>query len=237
MDVWKSLNGRFQQRMFDPRVNMLNAPWSPFEEVTWVLPLLRQFSHYRQEHFQRIAKEVSNFSESADVLFVADFPGLYLENYLPKELGNISITVLSGEIMIEQSGDPNITLANGNLDARATGINHSANHKGEVITSTKHGIKSGEFHKVHVVSFPSPSCYMYTYTNETADLIKRTFAKGEQPEADINLTFSGIWEGFCNFVKEKYQEFSTSICLVVNAHLNVLFEVPMVIRKSINSPD
>lgn len=236
MDVWKSLNGRFQQRVFDPRVNILTAPWSAFEEVTWVLPLLRQFSHYRQEHFQRIAKEVSNWTESSDVIFVADFPGLYLENYLPKELGNISVTVLSGEIMIEQTGDPNITLSRTNTGS--DGINGNANNKGDVITSTKHGIRSGEFHRVHVVSFPNPSCYMYTYTNETADKLERT-SDNSNDGTDTQLTYiiSTIWDGFLHFAQEKYHEFSTSIYLVVNAHLNLLFDVPMVIRKSIHPSD
>ncbi|ODM95905.1 Vitamin K-dependent gamma-carboxylase [Orchesella cincta] len=237
MDVWKSLNGRFQQRMYDPRVNILTAPWSPFEEVTWVLPLLRQFSHYRQDHFQRIAKEVSNWTESSDVIFVADFPGLYLENYLPKELGNVSITVLSGQIMIEQDGDPNITLTNtmsaGN-DGSAVDDSSNANN-GDVLISTKHGIRSAEFHKVHVVSFPNPSCYMYTYTNDTAEKLRRT-KTSEENDGESSI-ISQIWKEIREFAHEKYQEFSTSIYLVANAHLNLFFDVPMVLRKSINSPD
>ncbi|CAL8106506.1 unnamed protein product [Orchesella dallaii] len=239
MDVWKSLNGRFQQRMYDPRVNILTAPWSPFEEVTWVLPLLRQFSHYRQDHFQRIAKEVSNWTESSDVIFVADFPGLYLENYLPKELGNVSITILSGQIMIEQDGDPNITLSTIRMSAgneATTGDDGSNTSNGDVLISTKHGIRSAEFHKVHVVSFPNPSCYMYTYTNDTAEKLKRT--KGSEYEGDgENSIISQIWNEIKGFTLEKYQEFATSIYLVANAHLNLFFDVPMVIRKSINSPD
>lgn len=234
MDVWKSLNGRFQQRMFDPRVNILNAPWSPFEEVTWVLPLLREFSFYRQEHFQSIVNDVSNWTDSSDVIFVADFPGLYLENYLPKELGNISITVLSGEIVIEQSGDPNVTLTR--MNPARSGSDSEDSNKAKVTSCTKHGIKSGEFHKVHVASFPNPSCYFYSYTNETFDRLKQA-NDGVQDEKTwmATLSYENISRNFIAFVQEKYKEFSISIYLIVNAHLNLFFDVPMVIRKSINS--
>lgn len=33
LDVWKSLNGRFHQRVFDPTINILKAPWSPWTKV------------------------------------------------------------------------------------------------------------------------------------------------------------------------------------------------------------
>lgn len=48
-----------------------------------------------------------------DAIFVADFPGLSLENYLPTELVNISLTVISGEVIIQQQGKRNKTLITG----------------------------------------------------------------------------------------------------------------------------
>lgn len=48
VDVWCSLNGRFQQRIFDPRVDLLTAPWSPFQRVPWVMPLLTELSPMRR---------------------------------------------------------------------------------------------------------------------------------------------------------------------------------------------
>lgn len=46
-DVWYSLNGRFQQRLFDPGVDLLRAEWHPLRPVSYLVPLLRQFSSYR----------------------------------------------------------------------------------------------------------------------------------------------------------------------------------------------
>lgn len=47
MDVWCSLNGRFQQRIFDPNVDMLTVDWHPFKHVSFVMPLLTQYNSYR----------------------------------------------------------------------------------------------------------------------------------------------------------------------------------------------
>lgn len=74
IDVWSSLNGRFYQRMFDPRIDLLTAHWSPFEEVTWVLPLLTELSGWRN-NMKQIQDEVYAASNFSDVIFVADFPG------------------------------------------------------------------------------------------------------------------------------------------------------------------
>lgn len=74
VDVWCSLNGRFQQRMYDPRVDLLTAEWSPIKEVSWVMPLLTEFSSWR-EKITTLEKEVYSWSEYSDVIFVADFPG------------------------------------------------------------------------------------------------------------------------------------------------------------------
>lgn len=34
-DIWCSLNGRFQQRMFNPNQDIINAEWHPFETISW----------------------------------------------------------------------------------------------------------------------------------------------------------------------------------------------------------
>jgi vitamin K-dependent gamma-carboxylase len=75
IDVWSSLNGRFQQRMYDPNVNLLKTNWSVFEQPSWVLPLLLELSNWRTT-MQEIEKRVLSWSNDTEVLFVADFPGL-----------------------------------------------------------------------------------------------------------------------------------------------------------------
>ena len=78
VDVWRSLNGRFQQRLVDPRVDLLEAEWSPFRPTTWLMPLLTELTPWRQKLAQ-LERTVFNWSDSARVAFVADFPGNSIE--------------------------------------------------------------------------------------------------------------------------------------------------------------
>jgi vitamin K-dependent gamma-carboxylase len=76
VDVWRSLNGRFQQRLIDPRVNLLEAEWSPFRPTPWLMPLLTELSAWRQK-LNLLERTVFDWSESSRVAFVADFPGKF----------------------------------------------------------------------------------------------------------------------------------------------------------------
>lgn len=60
--------------MFDPRVDILSVKWSPFERVSWVMPLLDELTPIRDE-LRVIEKEILSSSNHSDVLFMADFPG------------------------------------------------------------------------------------------------------------------------------------------------------------------
>lgn len=85
IDVWRSLNGRFQQRLVDPRVDLLEAEWSPFRPTPWLMPLLTELTPWRQKLAQ-LERTVFNWSDSARVVFVADFPGELLADRL---IGNL----------------------------------------------------------------------------------------------------------------------------------------------------
>ncbi|XP_033729386.1 vitamin K-dependent gamma-carboxylase-like, partial [Pecten maximus] len=91
MDVWRSLNDRFQQRLYDPNVNLLTTQWGAFSEVSFSFPLLSDLSDWRRK-LSEIQAELYSLSNYTDVVFVADFPGLTLENYIQPDLGNTSIT-------------------------------------------------------------------------------------------------------------------------------------------------
>ena len=73
-DVWRSLNDRFQQRMFDPNVDILAADWHPLRATTWLKPLLTDLSDWR-ERLDEIEAGVYNSTRHYDVAFIADFPG------------------------------------------------------------------------------------------------------------------------------------------------------------------
>ncbi|KMQ93598.1 vitamin k-dependent gamma-carboxylase [Lasius niger] len=146
MDVWCSLNGRFQQRIFDPNVDMLTVDWHPLKPVSFLMPLLTRYNSYRYK-LEEIQQHVYTWSNYTDVLFVADFPGMYLENYISTDFANVSLTVLEGEVTYNEE------------DSAST------------ITIPKERsipVKTGMFHRVKTTS-SYPACYMYTYTNQTKE--------------------------------------------------------------------
>nr|XP_033804530.1 vitamin K-dependent gamma-carboxylase [Geotrypetes seraphini] len=164
-DIWVSMNDRFQQRLFDPRVDIVKAEWSPFKKTSWLEPLLVDLSPWRLK-FQEVESSLDNQTE---VVFIADFPGLYLENFVSEDLGNTSIQLLKGEVVVEIVKDQkNYTLKEGE----------------------KMQLPAGEYHKVFTVS-KDPSCYMYIYVNTTAVSLEKNLTKlQELKEKVLNGTES-----------------------------------------------
>ncbi|XP_055972653.1 vitamin K-dependent gamma-carboxylase [Sorex fumeus] len=149
-DIWVSINDRFQQRIFDPRVDIVQAAWSPFRPTPWLQPLLMDLSPWRTK-FQEIKNSLDNYT---DVVFIADFPGLHLENFVSEDLGNTSIQLLQGEVTVELLAEQkNQTLKEGE----------------------KMQLPAGEYHKVYTTS-PTPSCYMYIYVNTTEVALEKDLA-------------------------------------------------------------
>ncbi|XP_034515355.1 vitamin K-dependent gamma-carboxylase isoform X2 [Ailuropoda melanoleuca] len=149
-DIWVSINDRFQQRIFDPRVDIVQAAWSPFQRTPWLQPLLMDLSPWRTK-LQEIKSSLDNHTE---VVFIADFPGLHLENFVSEDLGNTSIQLLQGEVTVELVAEQkNQTLQEGE----------------------KMQLPAGEYHKVHTIS-PGPSCYMYIYVNTTELALEQDLA-------------------------------------------------------------
>ncbi|XP_038609868.1 vitamin K-dependent gamma-carboxylase [Tachyglossus aculeatus] len=150
-DVWVSINDRFQQRLFDPRVDVVKATWSPFRPTPWLQPLLLDLSPWRAK-FQEIEGGLDNHTE---VVFIADFPGLHLENFVSEDLGNTSIQLLQGKVTVELLSEQK---------------NHSL-QEGDRLQ-----LPPGEYHKVHTVS-DGPSCYMYVFVNTTELALERDLAR------------------------------------------------------------
>lgn len=61
----------FSRRIFDPRVDIVTADWSPFKPNPWLMPLLVDLSPWRTK-FQEIEGSLDNQTE---IVFIADFPG------------------------------------------------------------------------------------------------------------------------------------------------------------------
>ncbi|XP_053573784.1 vitamin K-dependent gamma-carboxylase isoform X2 [Bombina bombina] len=150
-DIWVSINDRFQQRLFDPTVDIVKADWSPFRKTPWVKPLLVDLSPWRAK-FQEVGNSIDN---QTDVVFIADFPELHLENFVSEDLGNTSIHILQGEVNVEIVKEAkNFSLKEGD---------HMQ-------------LPAGEYHKVFTVS-SSPSCYMYLYVNTTAVTLEQNLTR------------------------------------------------------------
>ena len=75
IDSWISLNGRFAQRVYDPRVNIVKAEWSAFKKPDWVLPVLSHLTQWR-ERMKSLEEGVSQENSANSVIFIADFPGI-----------------------------------------------------------------------------------------------------------------------------------------------------------------
>ena len=66
--------------MFDPRVDLIAADWSPFSSPSWVMPLLSDLSDWRGR-LDEIKKEKAETADGLEelmpnIVFAADFPGL-----------------------------------------------------------------------------------------------------------------------------------------------------------------
>jgi len=105
-------------------------------------PLLVELSSWR-ENLRAIRDVNYAMNNATEVVFVADFPGLYLENYIAQEI-KANVTVLRGEIVVESEQKSNTSVKTN-----------------ETLT-----LNSDETHIIHTVS-DSPSCYMYVYHNTT----------------------------------------------------------------------
>ncbi|KAJ8286789.1 hypothetical protein GJAV_G00043300 [Gymnothorax javanicus] len=150
-DIWVSINERFQQRIFDPRVDIVTADWSPFRPNPWLMPLLVDLSPWRTK-FQEIEGSLDN---QTDVVFIADFPGLLLENFVSPHLGNTSVQVLQGQVNVEI-------------------VDEKTNYT--LLPGEKMKLPAGAYHKVYTVS-DQPSCYMYIYVNTTEVALQKNFTK------------------------------------------------------------
>ncbi|KAL7667475.1 hypothetical protein ACOME3_010708 [Neoechinorhynchus agilis] len=150
MDIWRSMNHRFEQRQVNPHVDISTAPWSPFHPSEWIIPLYRNLSHWRHK-IEFIRKEVENMDNGIQTTFVADAPGLTLTNFIENEISAL-LVVLDGEVTVEIIQDEtNITL-------------NPRTHPFK--------IPSGQFHNVHVTS-DYPACYYYAFRNTTFDMVQK----------------------------------------------------------------
>ncbi|KAK7895714.1 hypothetical protein WMY93_021039 [Mugilogobius chulae] len=232
-DIWVSINDRFQQRIFDPRVDIVKADWSPFRPNSWLMPLLVDLSPWRTK-FQEIEGTLDNQTE---IVFIADFPGLHLENFVSEDLGNTSIQVLQGEINVEIVEEKkNYTLKTGEQTQ----------------------VPAGAYHKVYTVS-DGPSCYMYVYVNTTEAALQENFTKlleiqervrnGTETEplppelqpliaadegSEVNATDpvkrreAGVLERFDRFLTKKYYTIRRGFLMTAIAMRNLAVGLPPV---------
>lgn len=210
VDVWCSLNGRFQQRMYDPNYDLLKANWSPFRPVEWLLPLLNEYTGMREKMVE-IQEEVYSWSNYSDVLFIADFPGMQLENYISKDLTNITLTVLEGAVIYEFENEE---------IGQSMGVKLS---KGD-----SYPLESQRFHRIHTVS-ETPACYMYTYVNGTKEAMGNKEAVSTKPKHVMKSPFPLLED-----VGERVDNFLRMVGHISNSFLYVMYHRPLVRRSRFN---
>ncbi|XP_037813377.1 vitamin K-dependent gamma-carboxylase [Lucilia sericata] len=198
-DIWCSMNGRFQQRVFDPRVDLLKAEWSPFKRTSWSLPLLNELNHLRPK-LRTIANEVLAWNNYSDVIFVADFPGLTLDNYISPDLTNVSLTILEGNVRY---------------------YNEDANDTYFLTSGKSISLPSGKVHHVTTIGL-KPSCYLFTYVNKTMQeeniIIENSIDGSNEMKPLLPL-----WQEFMMRV-ENYKRFLQHMG---NCVLFLLYDVPI----------
>ncbi|XP_050538854.1 vitamin K-dependent gamma-carboxylase [Daktulosphaira vitifoliae] len=99
MDIWASLNGRFHQRLIDPQIDILKAPWSPWSKVVWLMPIMRHLDKWRP-----LIVDAKNQAQ-LDLMFLADFPGMKVHNYFDNDT-EIILSILEGVVTVDDGEGP-----------------------------------------------------------------------------------------------------------------------------------
>ncbi|XP_063973510.1 vitamin K-dependent gamma-carboxylase [Diachasmimorpha longicaudata] len=201
IDVRCSLNSRFQQRMFDPNIDMLQAEWHPLKPVSFLMPLLTQYNTYR-EKMDEIIQNVYTWSNYTDVLFVADYPSMSMENYFTNDFSNITLTVLEGQVIYSEENLSDITTIDKNYRMSVT---------------------AAKLHKITTIS-DYPSCYMYTYNNQTKENMTMN-GISEPPQTRIQLPF--IKE-----LRYTLNACWRAVGHIANAFFYIVYDIPMGRRVS-----
>ncbi|XP_011302375.1 vitamin K-dependent gamma-carboxylase [Fopius arisanus] len=199
VDVRCSLNSRFQQRIFDPNIDMLMADWHPLKPASFLMPLLTQYNSYRQK-MEEITQEVYTWSNYTDVLFVADYPSMKMENYFSLEFSNVTLTVLEGQV----------TYSEENWQSTVT-----------VDKDNRVSVTPGKLHEITTVS-AYPSCYMYTYTNQTKEQLA---VNGITEPSRKRIGFPILKE-----IQYKVNAWWRALGHITNAFFYLVYDVPMVRR-------
>lgn len=162
--------------------------------------------------------QVQARSNYSDALFVADFPGLYLENYISDQLDDVTVTVLSGRVVLELNPplpEPGETVAprRANVTLEAGGVA---------------AVPSQAFHRVHTVS-DTPACYMYAYSN-----LKRKREAQQKPDQrpPSARKAKSVWAALAARAKTAKR----AVMLVSSAFLNIMYSVPMVQSVRVGYP-
>ncbi|XP_055629743.1 vitamin K-dependent gamma-carboxylase isoform X2 [Toxorhynchites rutilus septentrionalis] len=206
-DIWCSLNGRFLQRIFNPEVDILTAKWSPFEPVQWLLPLLHEFTEMRTM-IQSVTEDVHSWSNESDVLFVADFPGLTLDNYIVPDMENVTLTILEGSVQYRHADDLKCTPLT----------------KGQSLKMIP-----PYFHHVKTTS-DTPSSMVYTFVNKT---MKHEISEGKMADRSQTKSILPLWREF----RQRYENYVRFFHHMGNSLLYEIYGVPMPIRVRITPDD
>lgn len=193
LDVWCSLNGRFQQRIFKPNVDILHAPWSPWTRTTWVLPIISTVSSDRHE-LQRISQSISSNHSASDVMFIADFPGFDVEHTVSADLNDVTLTIMHGEVQVQSDYSAQLVLGTGMKVAIDTGRRHVVRTLGDKASGT-----------------------MYVYTNRTLSVADDKAEVLEMWNGVILHCVNVLakrWKNYKRFVRNVWQSVTSEVSVL-----------------------
>ena len=98
-DIWKSMNERFVQRVYDPRIDVAAYNWKWNKRPAYTMPLLNGLADWRGR-LKELRKEIAD--EDIDVTFIADHPGLTLENYIAPDLDKTTVELMGGQAKVSE---------------------------------------------------------------------------------------------------------------------------------------
>jgi len=138
--------------------------------------------------------------------------GLYLEHNA-SEVSNVSLTVLSGEVVLELwPGNASLT-SNTSLS-----VDESSPIPLHVV------------HRVHTTS-NEPACYMYTYTRKSAHDEQAKFDAMDASVDDVADAEPGpATKTFRGRIKQRLKNLERAVGFVSNAFLHLMYSVPMATR-------
>ncbi|MPC40871.1 Vitamin K-dependent gamma-carboxylase [Portunus trituberculatus] len=133
-------------------------------ETPWVLPVVTELDHWRERLYRQQESKDESVS-LAEKLFVADFPGLTLENYLSADLENVTLEVLKGEVVVLLSCQSGVEGLSNVLHVPRSGDTNGTTHRQQ-----REGMRTLAHQPWHTAQEPSVESFNFDKEIDSTNL-------------------------------------------------------------------